>query len=214
MIIKRGRFGTFLACTGYPDCKTTRRLVQGTKKAHQPDVPLDEKCPTCGEGQLLRRHGRFGEFIGCEKYPKCKYTRPDHARHQMPEVQRRRIRAPRLLPRAEDAAHFLRLQPLPGLRFHHAVTNRSTSRARSAVRRSSSRSAPSRAISAPASRKAATGKSRPRFRRSNRWAHRRHPLRPRSPRPCHPASLPNLREGEVSACRAAAKFFGRAVEIQ
>jgi DNA topoisomerase-1 len=49
--------------------------VQGTQKARQPDVPLDEKCPTCGN-QLLRRHGRFGEFIGCEKYPKCKYTRP------------------------------------------------------------------------------------------------------------------------------------------
>ena len=76
MLIKRGRFGTFLACSGYPDCKTTRRMVQGTKQAHQPDVVLDEKCPTCSEGQLVRRHGRFGEFIGCQNYPKCKYTRP------------------------------------------------------------------------------------------------------------------------------------------
>jgi len=75
MAIKRGRFGTFLACTGYPDCKTTRRLVTGTKKARQPDVVLDEKCPTDG-GQLLRREGRFGDFIGCANYPKCKYTRP------------------------------------------------------------------------------------------------------------------------------------------
>jgi len=75
MAIKRGRFGTFLACTGYPNCKTTRRLVTGTKKARQPDVVLDEKCPTDG-GQLLRREGRFGDFIGCQNYPKCKYTRP------------------------------------------------------------------------------------------------------------------------------------------
>ena len=75
MTIKRGRFGPFLACVGYPDCKTTRRLVSGTKKARQPDVPLEENCPTCGE-QLLRRQGRFGDFIGCSKYPKCKYTRP------------------------------------------------------------------------------------------------------------------------------------------
>jgi DNA topoisomerase-1 len=75
MAIKRGRFGTFLACTGYPDCKTTRRLVQGTRIAHQPDEPLDEKCPTCGSG-LIKKHGRFGEFIGCSGYPKCKYTRP------------------------------------------------------------------------------------------------------------------------------------------
>ena len=75
MIIKRGQFGTFLACTGYPDCKTTRRLVTGTKKAKAPDVPIGEKCPTCS-GELLRRAGRYGDFIGCEKYPKCKYTRP------------------------------------------------------------------------------------------------------------------------------------------
>jgi DNA topoisomerase-1 len=75
MAIKRGRFGTFLACTGYPNCKTTRRLAAGTKKALQPDVVLDEKCPTDG-GVLLRRAGRFGDFIGCQNYPKCKYTRP------------------------------------------------------------------------------------------------------------------------------------------
>jgi len=49
--------------------------VQGTRIAHQPDEPLDEKCPTCGSG-LVKKHGRFGEFIGCSAYPKCKYTRP------------------------------------------------------------------------------------------------------------------------------------------
>jgi DNA topoisomerase I len=76
MAIKRGRFGTFLACTGYPDCKTTRRIAAGTRKALQPDVILDERCPTCDAAQLLRRQGRFGEFIGCQNYPKCKYTRP------------------------------------------------------------------------------------------------------------------------------------------
>src|SRR5277367_3898128 len=75
MAIKRGRFGTFLACTGYPNCKTTRRLAAGTKKALQPDVVLDEKCPL-DEGVLLRRAGRFGDFVGCQNYPKCKYTRP------------------------------------------------------------------------------------------------------------------------------------------
>jgi DNA topoisomerase-1 len=76
MAIKRGRFGTFLACTGYPDCKTTRRIHTDTRKVLQPDVVLDETCPTCGKAQLVRRHGRFGEFIGCQNYPKCKYTRP------------------------------------------------------------------------------------------------------------------------------------------
>ncbi|HZW95898.1 MAG TPA: type I DNA topoisomerase, partial [Candidatus Eremiobacteraceae bacterium] len=45
MVLKRGRFGQFMACTGYPDCKTTRRLDQGKKV---PDIPLDELCPKCG----------------------------------------------------------------------------------------------------------------------------------------------------------------------
>ena len=42
MVLKKGRFGTFFACTGYPDCKTTKP-IGGTQK--KPDVQLDEKCP-------------------------------------------------------------------------------------------------------------------------------------------------------------------------
>jgi len=75
MAIKAGRFGPFLACSAYPDCQTTRRLVEGTRKAMQPDEPLEEKCTLCGN-HLVKKHGRFGEFIGCSSYPKCKYTRP------------------------------------------------------------------------------------------------------------------------------------------
>ena len=63
MVLKRGRFGQFMACTGYPDCKTTRRLDQAKKV---PDIPLDEKCPQCGRNLLLR-HGRFGEFISVQR---------------------------------------------------------------------------------------------------------------------------------------------------
>ena len=74
MAIRPGRFGPFLACTGYPECKTTRRLVQGTRKARQPDELLDEKCPECGS-QLVKKHGQYGEFTGCTAYPKCKYIR-------------------------------------------------------------------------------------------------------------------------------------------
>src|SRR5437879_11294668 len=75
MALGVGRFGGVRAGTGHPDGKTTRRLVEGTRTARQPDEPLDEKCATCGEG-LIKKHGRFGEFIGCSGYPKCKYTRP------------------------------------------------------------------------------------------------------------------------------------------
>jgi DNA topoisomerase I len=71
MVLKRGRFGQFMACTGYPDCKTTRRLDQGKKV---PDIPLDEKCPRC-ERNLMIRHGRYGEFTSCSGYPDCKYVK-------------------------------------------------------------------------------------------------------------------------------------------
>jgi DNA topoisomerase I len=71
MVLKRGRFGQFMACTGYPECKTTRRLDQAKKV---PDIPLDEKCPQCGRS-LLIRHGRFGEFVSCSGYPDCKYVK-------------------------------------------------------------------------------------------------------------------------------------------
>jgi DNA topoisomerase-1 len=71
MVLKRGRFGQFMACTGYPDCKTTRRLDQGKRV---PDIPLDEPCPKCGRN-LMIRHGRFGEFTACSGYPECKYVK-------------------------------------------------------------------------------------------------------------------------------------------
>ncbi len=71
MVLKRGRFGQFMACTGYPDCKTTRRLDAGKKV---PDIPLDEKCPKC-DRNLILRHGRYGEFTSCSGYPDCKYIK-------------------------------------------------------------------------------------------------------------------------------------------
>ena len=71
MVLKRGRFGQFMACTGYPDCKTTRRLDQGKKV---PDIPLDELCPKCGRN-LMIRHGRYGEFTACSGYPDCKFVK-------------------------------------------------------------------------------------------------------------------------------------------
>jgi DNA topoisomerase-1 len=71
MVLKRGRFGTFYACTGYPDCKTTKRIGTAQKK---PDVPLDENCPQCG-GRLAVKHGRYGEFTACSNYPACKYVK-------------------------------------------------------------------------------------------------------------------------------------------
>jgi DNA topoisomerase-1 len=71
MVLKKGRFGQFYACSGYPDCKTTRRIGGEQKK---PDVSLDEDCPKCGS-KLVQKHGRFGEFVACSNYPACKYVK-------------------------------------------------------------------------------------------------------------------------------------------
>lgn len=76
MALKRGRFGQFLACTGYPECKTTRKIAQGERSPKKPDVLLDETCPKCGQAKLVMKDGRFGQFISCSNYPKCKYIKP------------------------------------------------------------------------------------------------------------------------------------------
>ncbi len=83
MVLKRGRFGQFMACTGYPDCKTTRRLDQGKRV---PDVPLDEVCPQCGRTMVLR-HGRYGEFISCSGYPECKYIKQNYIGVKCPQCK-------------------------------------------------------------------------------------------------------------------------------
>ncbi|MGA3212104.1 MAG: type I DNA topoisomerase [Terriglobales bacterium] len=83
MVLKRGRFGQFMACTGYPDCKTTRRLDQQKKV---PDVPLEEKCPQCGRNLLLR-HGRYGEFTACSGYPECKFVKQNFIGVKCPDCE-------------------------------------------------------------------------------------------------------------------------------
>src|SRR5690606_33453972 len=64
MVVKKGRYGEFLACSGYPECKNTKKIVrdpEGEVKVHE-EKTLDEKCPQCGTN-LVQKHGRFGEFI-------------------------------------------------------------------------------------------------------------------------------------------------------
>ena len=75
MALKRGRFGQFYACTGYPECKTTRKIVAGDAKPKAPDIPTDEPCPKCGH-KLVIKEGRFGQFTSCTNYPKCRYIKP------------------------------------------------------------------------------------------------------------------------------------------
>jgi DNA topoisomerase-1 len=81
MVLRKGRYGPFLACSLYPDCKQTRRLVRGEGGKLQVEAlpPLEEKCPECGN-DLMWRRGRFGAFIACSNYPSCKYVKKKEAR--------------------------------------------------------------------------------------------------------------------------------------
>jgi DNA topoisomerase-1 len=73
MQLKRGRFGPFYGCSGYPECRNIRKISKSGKVSAPPE-PLDEKCPL-DDAQLVKRFGRFGEFISCSNYPKCKYIK-------------------------------------------------------------------------------------------------------------------------------------------
>lgn len=65
MVVKWGRFGKFLACPGYPDCKFTKPILN----------EIGVTCPTCGEGQIVERRSRRGRtFYGCSRYPDCDFT--------------------------------------------------------------------------------------------------------------------------------------------
>jgi DNA topoisomerase-1 len=70
MVIKSGRYGKFLACPNYPECKNTKPL-----NGKGPVEETNEICEKCGSKMLLRK-GKFGEFLACSNYPNCKNTKP------------------------------------------------------------------------------------------------------------------------------------------
>ena len=73
MVIKWGRHGSFIACTGYPECTSTRELPT-TASEDLGEQGEDEYCPNCGRPMVLKK-GRFGQFMACTGYPDCKTTR-------------------------------------------------------------------------------------------------------------------------------------------
>ena len=65
MVIKLGKFGKFLACSGFPECRNARPLLQR----------VGVRCPTCGEGDVVERRSKKGRtFFGCERYPACDFV--------------------------------------------------------------------------------------------------------------------------------------------
>jgi DNA topoisomerase-1 len=67
MLIRFGRFGKFLGCSGYPECKTVRSMVR--------PVPTGITCPDCREGEIMEKRSRRGKtFFSCGRYPQCRFA--------------------------------------------------------------------------------------------------------------------------------------------
>lgn len=84
LIIRPGRYGKFVACSGYPECKYSRpvetkadqklEVINKDGELEKLSEAEEEKCEKCG-GKMLLKEGRFGKFLACENYPKCKNTK-------------------------------------------------------------------------------------------------------------------------------------------
>jgi DNA topoisomerase-1 len=80
MVVRWGRHGRFLACTGFPECKNTKAQQtdgsgQNAENADSNAQQTDEKCEKCGSPMVIKA-GRYGKFLACSKYPECKNTKP------------------------------------------------------------------------------------------------------------------------------------------
>ncbi len=87
MVIKWGRRGKFLACTGYPECTNTGDFTTdetGTVRVAEKTDETDEKCPQCSSPMVVKS-GRFGRFLACSRYPECKKTMPYSTGLKCPE---------------------------------------------------------------------------------------------------------------------------------
>ncbi|HAJ27415.1 MAG TPA: type I DNA topoisomerase [Syntrophus sp. (in: bacteria)] len=73
MVLKAGRFGKFMACSGYPECKNTLKITagDGSDRPKAEMIITDTMCEKCGK-PMAHKEGRFGKFLGCTGYPECK----------------------------------------------------------------------------------------------------------------------------------------------
>jgi len=79
LVIRKGRYGEFIACSTYPKCKYTRPIEKEEKK-------VDVKCDKCGADMVVKR-GKTGEFLACSNYPECKNTKPLNAPEVIEDVK-------------------------------------------------------------------------------------------------------------------------------
>jgi DNA topoisomerase-1 len=76
LVIRKGKYGDFLACSRFPKCRYTEKIAPTIAIAKKPaPIKTDVKCPLCADGYMVARKNKKGEtFYGCSNYPKCKKT--------------------------------------------------------------------------------------------------------------------------------------------
>ncbi len=81
LVKKWGRYGQFLACSGYPECKHTQELAENGEETHEFAHGTEEICEKCGSKMVVKK-GRYGQFLACSAYPACKNTKKITVNHE------------------------------------------------------------------------------------------------------------------------------------
>jgi len=122
MVIRLGKNGQFLACSAYPECRTTSDFTRDQEGRIIPETEeaADEKCPLCGQPMKVRS-GRFGKFLACSAYPQCKGTRPlggedDRPPEEPTEIACDKCGAPMVIKTGRSGGRFLACSAYPECR--------------------------------------------------------------------------------------------------
>ncbi|WP_297443221.1 type I DNA topoisomerase [Sulfurimonas sp.] len=85
LLLRSGRFGNFIACSGFPKCKYTEQCDEEGNKVEKKETTADEKCDKCGADMIVK-NGRNGEFLACSNYPDCKNTKSINVEEKVSET--------------------------------------------------------------------------------------------------------------------------------
>lgn len=85
LLLRSGRFGEFVACSGFPKCKYTEQIDENGEKVEKKEEIAEDKCEKCG-GDMVIKNGRNGQFLACANYPECKNTKSIQVEEKVSET--------------------------------------------------------------------------------------------------------------------------------
>jgi len=85
LLLRSGRFGNFIACSGFPKCKYTEQCDEEGNPVEKKETTADEKCDKCG-ADMIEKNGRNGKFLACSNYPDCKNTKSINVEEKVSET--------------------------------------------------------------------------------------------------------------------------------